>query len=164
MVKCSQGFESHLRISCAHTRRLTPLGAAALQAAMPKRVKVLRLHKGTQLTNILGTAEASKPVGHDSFISYWRQQTGVAAPVCFELSCHAAGRSGGHVKLADSAIGATFKRNWYIVPACSTHNKGHSCGTYLCKANTLIVKVGAGALAAQEQCGKPLRDARWREA
>ncbi|GBF95942.1 hypothetical protein Rsub_08065 [Raphidocelis subcapitata] len=99
---------------------------------------------GRWLTNTLGTGGADPPRGFNSFISYWRAQTGVANPACYAAGCPGAGTGGGHVKLAGSAVTALAKFDWWIVPACSRHNKRSSCGSYKAKPGVLAVSVEAG--------------------
>lgn len=62
---------------------------------------------------------------------------------CHRTQTHAGpnrGATGGHVKLARSPLTALWAFDWYVVPACSAHNKRSSCGTYRVKPGTLAVR------------------------
>lgn len=100
--------------------------------------------KPRKLTHLLGTS-AHRPSGGGqrwSWIGFWRQHSGVAAPVCCERTCTSSGLHGAHVKLSSSAFrSAALKWRWWLVPCCPRHNPAGSCDTFTCKAGTVAVEV-----------------------
>lgn len=102
------------------------------------------------MTNQLGTGGMTRP--GPSWIHHWRKQAAGAglkvppAPVCFAVGCTNAGTDGGHVKRNSSYMARVLTRRYWVAPACRTHNKGLSCGTYMAKKGTILVEAPASLL------------------
>ena len=68
--------------------------------------------------NVVGSSRFSKPYGYDSWLDYWKSQTGQNPTYCSADGCYGMDLVGAHVQKAYSD-----DNRWYIVPLCSACNK-----------------------------------------
>jgi hypothetical protein len=68
--------------------------------------------------NVSGSSRFAKPRGYDSWLDYWKAQTGENPYFCTADNCLGADLVGAHVQKAYSD-----DKSWYIVPLCSACNK-----------------------------------------
>ncbi|GAX75180.1 hypothetical protein CEUSTIGMA_g2624.t1 [Chlamydomonas eustigma] len=92
-------------------------------------VETRHLSAGSEVTNILGTSCAGKPVA-GSFIKHWEKHSGCSRSKCAAQGCLNEAKEGGHVKIAGGPLSSLMKADWWIIPVCKTHNKGLSCKSY----------------------------------
>jgi hypothetical protein len=121
-----------------HRRKQQQIQQGKQQQKQQRGVRIRRreLDAGTNVVNLLGTANVDKPKGAKgvSWIKYWSLHSQCAVSTCCAEGCYRTDNiSGGHVKIAGGPVAALLHTRWYIVPACPEHNKHSSCKTFRVK-------------------------------
>ncbi len=68
--------------------------------------------------NVSGSSRFPKPRGYNSWLDYWKAQTGENPYYCSADNCWGTNLVGAHVQKAYSN-----DQSWYIVPLCTSCNQ-----------------------------------------
>ncbi|MBO5633088.1 MAG: hypothetical protein J5965_28855 [Aeriscardovia sp.] len=68
--------------------------------------------------NVSGSHRFPKPRGYNSWLDYWKAQTGETPYYCSANNCWGSNLVGAHVQKAYSN-----DHSWYIVPLCTSCNQ-----------------------------------------
>lgn len=73
--------------------------------------------KQQNIYHVFGTGRDVPPDGSNSWLDYWKKNTGISKPKCCIQNCGSDAEVGAHIRLTDKRDAPI-----YIVPTCEKHN------------------------------------------